>query len=77
MLEVLEGVVCQVDDILVYGETEAERHRRLSNVLKRLEEAQIPLNKEKCGFFQQNLCTIVGMSLIKKASFQIQKNRQP
>ena len=50
MLEGLEGVVCQVDDILVYGDSEAEHDQRLSNVLKRLEEAQITLNKKKCVF---------------------------
>ena len=49
VLEGLEGVVCQVDDILVYGDSEAEHDQRLSNVLKRLEEAQITLNK-KCVF---------------------------
>ena len=44
VLEGLEGVVCQVDDILVYQETEGKHDKRLSDVLKRLEEAQITLN---------------------------------
>ena len=32
----LEGVVCQMDDILVFGKDEGEHRKRLAKVLKRL-----------------------------------------
>lgn len=46
----LTGVVCFLDDILVYGRTDAEHDRNLASVLKRLAEYDILLNKEKCIF---------------------------
>ena len=39
ILEGLEGVVCQIDDILVFGKDQEEHDRRLYQVLKRLESA--------------------------------------
>ena len=53
VLEGLEGVVCQVDDILVYGDSEAEHDQRLSNVLKRLRGGtNYPQQEEVCIFSQ-------------------------
>ena len=46
----LEGNVCMVDDVLVYGTTQAEHDKNLAAVLKRIEEAGITLNREKCSF---------------------------
>jgi len=46
----LEGVVCQMDDILVYGVSQEEHDTRLRKVLKKLLEAGITLNGEKCEF---------------------------
>ena len=46
----LQGVVCQMDDILVYGSTQEEHDHRLEQVLTKLQAAGITLNKEKCLF---------------------------
>lgn len=43
-----EGAVCLIDDILVYGATQSEHDQRLLIVLKKLREAGLTLNKEKC-----------------------------
>ena len=45
-----EGVVCQMDDILVYGDTQEEHDSRLRAVIKKIQEAGITLNKDKCKF---------------------------
>ena len=50
ILEGLEGVVCQMDDILVFGKDEGEHCERLVKVLKRLESAHVTLNPSKCEF---------------------------
>lgn len=49
-LEDLPGQVCQMDDILVYGETQEEHDSRLQEVLKRLQSKGVTLNKDKCEF---------------------------
>ena len=46
----LEGVECQMDDILVFGECHKQHDMRLEAVLSRLEENGITLNPEKCEF---------------------------
>ena len=46
----LEGVVCQMDDILVHGKDQAQHDTRLKAVLQRLREAGLTLNSEKCQF---------------------------
>ena len=50
ILEVLEGVVCQTDDILVFGSNQAEHDARLVAVMERLESAGVTLNPDKCEF---------------------------
>lgn len=50
ILEGLEGVLCHMDDILIYGSTEEEHSRRLRAVLQRLAKARLTLNSEKCVF---------------------------
>ncbi|MCG7865814.1 MAG: reverse transcriptase family protein [Candidatus Thiodiazotropha taylori] len=50
ILEGIKGVICQTDDILVYGRTEAEHDQRLDTVLSRLQNANLTLNPEKCEF---------------------------
>lgn len=46
----LEGVVCQMDDVLVHGRNQSEHDERLQKVLSRLEKAGITLNRKKCEF---------------------------
>ncbi|KAF0022040.1 hypothetical protein F2P81_025707 [Scophthalmus maximus] len=46
--EGLEGVVCHIGDILVWGQDQEEHDARLHAVLQRLEKAGITLNEDKC-----------------------------
>ena len=67
-LEGLEGVECQIDDVLVHGETQQIRDERLQAVLKRLTESNIPLNLDKCEFIKSevkvlgNIVRAIGVS---------------
>ena len=59
ILKSMDGVLCHMDDVLVFGRTEAEHHSRLKQVLKGIEAAGVTLNKEKC-FFGQNRLKFLG-----------------
>ena len=48
VLENQEGVVCLMDDIVVFGRDEKEHDRRLEQVLEKLSQANVTLNREKC-----------------------------
>ena len=50
LVESIEGVLCQTDDILVFGRTEAEHDERLHVVLTRLHEANLTINPSKTEF---------------------------
>ncbi len=50
ILEGLEGVVCQVDDVLVFGKDKAEHDSRVVATLERIKKAGVTLNTEKCEF---------------------------
>ena len=50
LLEGLDGVVCVMDDILVFSRTKQEHNNRLQAVLKRLSAAGVTLNSKKCEF---------------------------
>ena len=45
-----KGVECQMDDILVFGDTYEQHDQRLDTVLKRIEDNGVTLNTEKCEF---------------------------
>ena len=55
-LEDLDGIVICADDVLIYGcgetdqEAEEDHDRKLSKLLKRCEEKNLKLNKEKFVF---------------------------
>lgn len=55
LLKDLEGVICLIDDILIYGKTQEEHDERLLAVLNRLEEAGLTLNREKCEFSRREV----------------------
>ena len=55
ILEGLQGVVCQMDDILVFGSTPQEHNSRLLAVLQRLQSANVTLNRTKCEFNQKSV----------------------
>ena len=52
VLSGLQGVLCHVDDILVYGKDSTEHESRLQATLERIREAGITLNESKCCFYQ-------------------------
>lgn len=53
--EGLEGVVCHIDDLLVWGQDQDEHDTRLHAVLQRLEKAGITLNVHKCELFESEV----------------------
>ena len=55
ILSDLEGVVCMMDDVLVHGQTQEEHDQRLDNVLQRMKEVGMTLNKDKCHFSQKQV----------------------
>ena len=50
VLEGLDGVVCQVDDVLVFRKDQAEHDTRVIAALEWIEKAGVTLNKDKCEF---------------------------
>ena len=42
ILEGLDGVVCLVDDVLVFGADKDEHYKQLEAVLKHIEEVKLP-----------------------------------
>ncbi|UYV79900.1 K02A2.6-like [Cordylochernes scorpioides] len=50
ILEGLEGTLCHMDYILVYGSCQEEHDKRLETVLTRVSKSGLTLNKDKCKF---------------------------
>ena len=46
----LEGVICTMDDVLVFAWSEQEHEEKLQATLERLVEASLTLNRDKCEF---------------------------
>ena len=55
LLQGLENVDAIMDDIIVYGRDMADHDAKLNNVLHRVNEAGLKLNKDKCLFRQSQL----------------------
>ena len=55
ILSGLEGVVCQADDILVYGKSQEQHDKNVRNVLQKLREVGLTLNRDKCIFSQKQI----------------------
>ena len=55
MLSELPGVLCLMDDVLVFGKNQAEHDAHLEAVLKRIESAGVTLNPSKCEFSKSEL----------------------
>ena len=51
----IENVMCFVDDILVTGNTEQEHLKTLEQVLQKLEQYNVRLNKAKCQFMKSQV----------------------
>ena len=48
ILEGIPGVLCHLDDVLVYGKDSQEHDSRLTTALERIRAAGITLNPTKC-----------------------------
>ena len=55
LLTGLQGVLCQMDDILIFGKDQSEHDQRLEAVLRRIEDAGATLNPQKCEFSKDKL----------------------
>ena len=55
ILEGIDGVVCFMDDVVVCGDTDEQHDARLKQVLDRVIQAGLKLNREKCEFNQKDL----------------------
>ena len=55
MLEGLDGVFCYMDDILIFGKDQANHDANLEKTLKRLKEAGLKLNQQKCKYRQSEV----------------------
>ena len=50
-----EGVECQIDDILVFGDTHEQHNKRLEAVSKSIEDNGVMRNIEKCKFAKKKI----------------------
>lgn len=73
LLAGIEGVIVHVDDVLIYAKSEEEHDSILQEVLKRIHNEGITLNKEKCIFKVQTV-TFLG-HVISKTGISIDPRR--
>ena len=55
LLSGLPGVLCHVDDFLIYGKDAAEHESRLHATLERIQAAGVTQNESKCQFYQSHV----------------------
>ena len=60
-----EGVLCHIDDVLIFGHTQQEHDTRLHAALQKIQSAGVTLNKEKCEFSRDSL-TFLGHVINKE-----------
>ena len=65
ILEGLPGVLCHLDDILVYGRDTEEHDSRLRQVLAKIRSAGLTLNSSKCKFTRRSI-TFLGHVIDEK-----------
>ena len=65
LTESLEGTLCYLDDVVIYGSTREEHDVRLAEFKRKLKEEGLKLNKEKCEFGVQKI-TFLGHVISKK-----------
>ena len=63
----LQGVLCLIDDILIFGKNKEQHDQSLFAALKKLQEAGVTLNAEKCEFWCDQV-TFLGHVISKKWS---------
>ena len=54
-MDSLEGTLCIMDDILIYGSNQEEHDARLTVALDRIQAANLTLNRDKCKFSQESV----------------------
>ena len=55
LLKGLEGVLCLIDDVLVFGASCKDHDDRLDAVLRKLQNAGVTLNHSKCAFLKDQV----------------------
>ena len=65
ILRGMEGVLCHMDDILIFGNTQEEHDTRLHKVLQKLQSQGVTLNRQKCEFSRRRL-TFLGHIIDEK-----------
>ena len=55
LLEGLDGVECQMDDIIVHGINQEKHYQSIDAFLNRLDSAGVTLNVEKCEFSKEEI----------------------
>ena len=55
MLSGLQGVLCLMDDVLVFGHDQQQHDKRLEAVLSRIQSAGVTLNPSKCEFSKDQI----------------------
>uniref|UniRef100_A0A1X7TIF7 Reverse transcriptase domain-containing protein n=1 Tax=Amphimedon queenslandica TaxID=400682 RepID=A0A1X7TIF7_AMPQE len=50
-----EGVLCHIDDVIIFGKNKKEHDDRLHAALKKIQAAGVTLNGEKCEFNKSQL----------------------
>jgi len=54
MLSGVAGVICEMDDVMVFGSTEKGNDGRLHKILRIMQKRRMTLNGEKCEFRKQS-----------------------
>ena len=62
ILDALAGVLCLMDDILIFGKDQKEHDTRLTVALEKIQAAGVTLNKDKCEFNKTSL-TFLGHTI--------------
>ncbi|XP_027869193.1 uncharacterized protein K02A2.6-like [Xiphophorus couchianus] len=81
--EGFEGVVCHMDDVLVWGRTQEEHDARLYTVLGKIQEAGITLNIDKCDLSKQSvtflghIISVNGVSPDPNKTEAVRKMKEP
>ena len=67
ILEGQEGVLCLVDDVLVFASTQQEHDARLRTALAKIQAAGLTLREEKCEFNKERV-TFLGHIIDKNGT---------
>ena len=51
----IDGELCQMDDILIFGATQNQHDERIREVLRRLQKENVTMNSKKCQFSVQEV----------------------